>query len=568
MSDSAPPSGPRPVVEPIPQQGGPDRAERYLEIETKLEAEATFQVPPLADHPRLRELGAASVTAPAERELDAVYYDTDRLDLLHARVTLRRRTGGDDAGWHLKLPAGAGARTELRLPLSGNGSGGDDVPDGLAELVRGAARGRPLRPVARLRTRRTARHVLDAAGTPLVEIADDDVTALALVPEGAQEQRWRELEVEIEAGTPDLLNAVVAALLAAGARVSASASKVGRLLDPGAARPAEPSSPTALPAAVAVANYLRRQRDLLIGADIAIRSGDLDPEAPHSARTAIRRIRAILAVAHRMLPGDLTDELAVRLAQIGRAISDVRDLDVVRGRFEAWSDVRRDPDEAAVESSRRIRERLAAMRNDRSRALLRLLESTGYLQLLRDMDALVTDTATRPAASVADALAGPIDEAQSRLADHARRALALLAATDEHPEVYDSRRDALMHRIRKDAKTVRYAADAAAGAGGETGAAMADLAASLEQVQDVLGAHQDAVTAIATARAIDSESGLDPSLRRVLQGWWQHETSERVRALTQFAELWPALWIGSGVDPTGGPGDPPSGRSGGQHGGG
>ena len=54
--------------------------------------------------------GVAAVTRQDPQILDAVYYDTADLRLIRAGVTLRRRTGGDDAGWHLKLPAGAGTR--------------------------------------------------------------------------------------------------------------------------------------------------------------------------------------------------------------------------------------------------------------------------------------------------------------------------------------------------------------------------------------------------------------------------------------------------------------------------
>ena len=32
-------------------------------------------------------------------------------------LTLRRRRGGSDDGWHLKLPAGADSRDEVRLPV-------------------------------------------------------------------------------------------------------------------------------------------------------------------------------------------------------------------------------------------------------------------------------------------------------------------------------------------------------------------------------------------------------------------------------------------------------------------
>ncbi|MFD9124768.1 CYTH domain-containing protein, partial [Kitasatospora sp. NPDC059571] len=54
--------------------------------------------------------------------LDAVYFDTPDLRMLRRGVTLRRRTGGHDAGWHLKTPNPDGSRTETRLPVeSGNG---------------------------------------------------------------------------------------------------------------------------------------------------------------------------------------------------------------------------------------------------------------------------------------------------------------------------------------------------------------------------------------------------------------------------------------------------------------
>ncbi len=66
--------------------------------------------------------GVAAVSQQPEQLLDAVYYDTADLRLIRAGVTLRRRSGGEDAGWHLKLPAGADTRDEIRLPLTGPAS--------------------------------------------------------------------------------------------------------------------------------------------------------------------------------------------------------------------------------------------------------------------------------------------------------------------------------------------------------------------------------------------------------------------------------------------------------------
>ncbi|MBM9469452.1 CYTH domain-containing protein [Nakamurella leprariae] len=206
----------------------------------------------------LRRVGVASVAEPSVRELDAWYFDTDRFDLLAARATARRRTGGPDAGWHVKLPPAPGSdgRTELHWPLD-DPSGADRIPDagsgavpppGMAAVLRGTARGRNLRPIARLRTRRTVHLLLDADGSTLVEVAEDEVAASAFdwdadtvtpVPGSQRPSRWRELEVELVAGTTQQLAATVAVLTGAGARPSPSVSKLRRALE----APVEPIKP-------------------------------------------------------------------------------------------------------------------------------------------------------------------------------------------------------------------------------------------------------------------------------------------------------------------------------------
>jgi len=75
--------------------------------------------------------GVAAVSELPEQLLDAIYYDTADLRLIGAGITLRRRTGGEDAGWHLKLPAGADTRDEIRLPLTSTDGA---VPEELAAL--------------------------------------------------------------------------------------------------------------------------------------------------------------------------------------------------------------------------------------------------------------------------------------------------------------------------------------------------------------------------------------------------------------------------------------------------
>src|SRR4051794_14210380 len=229
-------------------QGGPST---HLEIETKLEIGADTALPELSGRRALTAMGLHAVDPPVIHELDAVYFDTEQLDLLRSKLTLRCRSGGDDAGWHLKLPAGAGARTERGLPLES--AHGDplkaEVPPALMDLVQGASRGRRLRPIARIRNRRTVQRLLDASGTPMIEVADDRVAAAKLVPSTGQRDAepdyeesapstWRELEVEVLGGDRDQLAAVVGVLRAAGARPASSASKLARALDVVDERPA------------------------------------------------------------------------------------------------------------------------------------------------------------------------------------------------------------------------------------------------------------------------------------------------------------------------------------------
>jgi len=205
-----------------------------IEVERKYAVDAGFVLPDLSAVP-----GVAAVTAPRTYHLTAIYHDTPGQRLAAARITLRRRTGGTDAGWHLKLPAGAGARREVHVPL---GPGTEGVPAELAGLVSEQTGGEPLRPIARLQTTRTVRHLLDSAGQVLAEVADDEVTGSLPDQDSCTTKRprdpdawqtviaWREVEIELDRGPAGLLDTAGRVLLAAGARPSPAASKLSLLL--------------------------------------------------------------------------------------------------------------------------------------------------------------------------------------------------------------------------------------------------------------------------------------------------------------------------------------------------
>ncbi|OOK68037.1 CYTH domain protein [Mycobacterium kansasii] len=189
----------------------------------QLEVERKFDVVESTVSPSFDGIAAvARVEKKPPQELDAVYFDTPAQDLARNRVTLRRRTGGLDAGWHLKLPAGPDARTEIHFPITG----GDAVPAELLDVVLAIVRDRPVEPVARITTRRESQFLYGADGTALAEFCNDHVTAWSAgqadgSDAGPAEQQWREWELELIDATgaagDELLNRLSNRLLDAGA---------------------------------------------------------------------------------------------------------------------------------------------------------------------------------------------------------------------------------------------------------------------------------------------------------------------------------------------------------------
>jgi len=200
----------------------------FLEIEQKFDVDTGF------DRPSFDGLPGVSAAEPVLHHLSATYFDTADGRLAARKITLRRRTGGTDEGWHLKLPADAGARREVHAPL---GTSERQVPEALAARVAEVTGGAPLAPIATLNTERTVVTLRSEDGRVVAEIADDDVTARRLPPGGTEDRspgrelRWREIEVEVPTADPALQRAAAEVLFAAGARPAGHGSKLARVLD-------------------------------------------------------------------------------------------------------------------------------------------------------------------------------------------------------------------------------------------------------------------------------------------------------------------------------------------------
>ncbi len=439
---------------------------RHTEVERKFEViESTVS-------PSFEGLSLVShVERSRAQRLEAVYFDTGDHRLAAQGINLRRRTGGPDAGWHLKLPAGADTRTEVRAPLDAGG-GLDEAPDALRDVVLAIVRNKPLVEVARITTERTVDLLYGPDGSKLAEFCDDIVTATASggIDGESAVQQWREWEIELADGVnPATLERLANRLLDAGAQPARHGSKLARVLDAagGATAGPEPRSTPPDPVHRAVAEQVEQ----MLVWDRAVRADVYD--SVHQMRVTTRKIRSLLQASEETF--GISDDAWVldELRQFAAVLGVARDAEVLAERYErALAElpaelVRGPAAERLVEGAKRryasgLRRSLIAMRSQR------------YFRLLDALEALAS---SRPATGPS----GPdqptpvtIDSAYQRVRKAAKKARK--AAEEDRNEA--------LHRIRKGAKRLRYTAAA-------TGARKVSERA--KTIQSLLGDHQDSV---------------------------------------------------------------------------
>jgi CHAD domain-containing protein len=442
---------------------------------THLEVERKFDVVESTVSPSFEGLSLVTrVERSPSQQLDAVYFDTPKHDLAAHHVTLRRRTGGADAGWHLKLPAGPDARTEVRAPL-GAGDDGDHgtVPESLRDVVLAIVRDRPLRPVARIRTRRTVDVLYGTNGSRLAEFSDDEVTAWATdvddTEPGVAEQQWREWELELADGVdpgPDLMDRLANRLLDAGAELAGHGSKLARVLDRGVVDADESEAGPADPVHRAVAEQVEQ----LLVWDRAVREDVYD--SVHQMRVTTRKLRSLLQASPEAF--GISDDAWVldELRELAGVLGVARDAEVLAERYEHALD------ELPKDLARgRVRERLVDGAKRRYKAGLRrslaAMRSERYFRLLDALDWVVAAEPS-PTESGEEHPPVTIEAAYKKVRKAAKEATD---TPDEH-------RDEALHRIRKRAKRLRYTAAAT----GED-----KVSSRAKTIQSLLGDHQDSV---------------------------------------------------------------------------
>ncbi|MCG2798346.1 MAG: CYTH and CHAD domain-containing protein [Cellulomonas sp.] len=512
------------------------------------ELEASFEVGARLALPDLRAVpGVAAVRTDPPVELVATYLDTAAGDLVRAGITLRRRTGGADAGWHLKVPAtspdghdlahtGPRDRTEHRRPDSamsdGAMPGAATPPAELLDLVRARLHGQPVHPVAVVTTLRTVHHLLDPDGREVIEAADDEVHG---VPTGRAARTWREWEVELREGDEEQLTAAAQLLGEAGGTGPRAVGKLVRTL--GDVPTVRTTALDATAGEVARA-YLATQVEALLALDPAVRAGD--DEAVHDARIATRRLRAVLSVCRpvfagaagaggagagragelrsgdHLAPDGRAETVGPLLRELGRLLGAVRDPAVEAAAYRA----RAAAEPPGVDSRAALRllvaDRSAARRRG-LRAVRSFLTSSDGETLFAALVALADTSPTgRRAAEPARDLLRRRTRSRTR---HLAAAWDVAAAVPPGPD-----RDAALHEVRKSARHARYAAEIAALVHGRPARRSANR---FKAVQDILGDQHDTVVRRGTLVRLSTRAGADAF---VLGRWHRSEQLDGARA--------------------------------------
>jgi len=239
--------------------------------------------------------------------------------------------------------------------------------------------------------------------------------------------------------------------------------------------------------------YLDAQAARLNELDLAVRRDKAD--AVHQMRVAVRRLRSALQSFTAVVSKAETEHLRAELKWLGGVLGDARDNEVLADHLHAG--LKAVPTELVLGPAQaRITAHFAPLEASSRKAVLDALDSKRYLALRAELGRLLdrpplTAGAAEPAGR---ALPPAVGRAYRRTRRRMRRA-------DHAPA--GQARDVALHETRKAAKRARYAAEAAAPAlGKKDGRKARRFAKRMKGVQSVLGSHQDAVIAQATARDI------------------------------------------------------------------
>ncbi len=460
--------------------------------------------------PDLGPLGLRVVAPPAPPSLfETTFHDTADLRLARWGSTLTFRAG---EGWTVELPDPDGEPRAVGRRLGGDG---DVVPSDALSLTRSFSRGALVRPLASLRSSRRTYRLIDASGGLLAELHED---AVIVRRDAGPASGFRELEVQFVADGERADDLAAALRRDIG---DAIGTRLARVLGPRAVEPSDVPAVSLGDDATAeellVSELSAAVRRFILHAPMAVEG--VDPEGVHQTRVAVRRFRSNLQTFRSVLDEEWSEALRADLRLLANMFGEVRDSDVLIDRLTGMGD------QLPVEDGSMVDKIVLRRLGDRHVARARLLhffEQPEYLALLDRMvegavNPRLLDNASEPA----------FDALRPMVAKRWHKLRKAVEALDDPPA------DEQLHAVRLLAKRARYAAEAVEPVAGKAASSFASAAADL---QDVLGAHQDAVVGQHWLR--DEFRSGDPDLSFVVGelAGLERSTAGRTRA------EWTAAW--------------------------
>jgi CHAD domain-containing protein len=244
-----------------------------------------------------------------------------------------------------------------------------------------------------------------------------------------------------------------------------------------------PGSSAAKTAGAVLIGYLRQQLQEIRRQDPLVR--DDQPDAVHQMRTSTRRLRSALATGRKLFDDGAVPGLRSELKWLSEVLGAARDPEVVQEGLNGL--LAREPEALLFgPAALRIDEELSASSAAGRRTVLEALDGDRYPLLLSSLERMVT------APSLSAKASGPGRQTMRKLlAKEKRRLRRTVQDLGGQPDD-GAARDAGLHEIRKAAKRVRYAAEAASPVAGKKAGRTEN---SAHEIQKILGLHQDSVVA-------------------------------------------------------------------------
>ena len=447
-----------------------------------------------------RALQGAAISP--ERELLSIYFDTHDRDLQQAGLTLRlRRKGRATPVLAVKWSTDAAADLFVRGEVETRSPEGAPEIELFEPAIRDRLKcilgGKALEPVFKTHVKRrtaTVRH-----GRSEIELALDDGVVLA----NDQSRPLTEVELELKRGTTADLLGLARGLSQECALSLAFEPKAGKGYRLAALATARPQKARPLQLSPS-ANF-----DDMIAAVIAsclahftanwasLRDSDA-PESVHQLRVALRRLRGALGIFRRRIVLPELDDIRGRARNIASALGPARECDVFRYNALAGP-FRNQPNRLAAAA--RLLEAVEARRVESYTKARRVIDEPATSLFVLDIQSLLETRSWRSALAAEDLalLTSPARDFATEVLDRLHR--RVLKRGKHLPDMPDEER----HELRIALKNLRYAAEFFGGLFGNE-KSLKSFQRQISELQEDLGAHNDAVTAEAFIASLHLDS--------------------------------------------------------------